>query len=169
VFSRGRGILFDRMDRIFKINRRWHPRWLVALRDDSVCGGVCPQGGSFVSRRVRRNSGNSATVTDRRYVGIMEPWRASGKSGAGVELGWGGVGVLVMLNPMSIRYPADLPITARREEIVAAIRGNWVLDLATETCSEGSQRDRHFILLSRGSGRVGARRGAETGVRGSDC
>ena len=51
-----------------------------------------------------------------------------------------------MLNPKSIRYPADLPIKARREEIVAAIRGNWVLDLATETCSEGSQRDRHFIF-----------------------
>lgn len=52
-----------------------------------------------------------------------------------------------MLNLMSIRYPADLPITARRQEIVAAIRGHQVLDLATETCSEGSQRDRHFILL----------------------
>ena len=46
---------------------------------------------------------------------------------------------------MSIRYPADLPITARRGEIAGAIRGNWVLDLATEMCSEGSQRDRHFI------------------------
>ena len=62
-------------------------------------------------------------------------------------VGWGRVGVLVMLNPMSIRYPADLPITARREEMVAAIRGNWLLDLATETCSEGLQRDRQFILL----------------------
>jgi hypothetical protein len=135
------------MDRIFKINRRWHPRWLVALRDDSVCGGVCAQGGSFVSRRVRRNSGNSATVTDRRYVGIMEAWRASGKSGVGVELGvgWFRVGVLVMLNPMSIRYPADLPITARREEIVGAIRGNQVLILAGETGADASQRDRQFI------------------------
>lgn len=27
-----------------------------------------------------------------------------------------------MLNPMSIRYPADLPITAKREEIMGAIR-----------------------------------------------
>ena len=81
----------------------------------------------------------------------MEAWRASGKSGVGVELGWGGVGVLVMLNLMSIRYPADLPITARREEIVAAIRGNWVLDLATETCSEGSQRDRHEWHSIKGS------------------
>ena len=55
----------------------------------------------------------------------------------GVELGvgWFRVGVLVMLNPMSIRYPADLPITARREEIVAAIRGNQVLILAGETGS----------------------------------
>jgi len=53
-----------------------------------------------------------------------------------------------MLNPMSTRYPADLPITARREEMVAAIRGNWVLDLATETCSEGLQRDRHFIFYN---------------------
>ena len=50
-----------------------------------------------------------------------------------------------MLNPMSTRYPADLPITARREEMVAAIRGNQVLILAGETCSEGLQRDRHFI------------------------
>jgi ATP-dependent helicase HrpA len=40
-----------------------------------------------------------------------------------------------MLNPMSIRYPADLPITARREEIVGAIRGNQVLILAGETGS----------------------------------
>ena len=31
--------------------------------------------------------------------------------------------------------PADLPITARREEIVAAIRGNQVLSLAGETGS----------------------------------
>lgn len=37
--------------------------------------------------------------------------------------------------PMPIRYPADLPITARREEIVAAIRGNQVLILAGETGS----------------------------------
>ncbi len=50
-------------------------------------------------------------------------------------VGWFRVGVLVMLNPMSIRYPADLPITARREEIVAAIRGNQVLILAGETGS----------------------------------
>ncbi len=37
--------------------------------------------------------------------------------------------------PLPIRYPADLPITARREEIVAAIRGNQVLILAGETGS----------------------------------
>jgi hypothetical protein len=84
-------------------------------------------------------------------VAAESEFRAPGgrrKKGEGVELG---VGVLVMLNPMSIRYPADLPITARREEIVAAIRGNWVLDLATETCSEGSQRDRHFIFAVEGT------------------
>jgi ATP-dependent helicase HrpA len=40
-----------------------------------------------------------------------------------------------MLNPMSIRYPADLPTTARREEIVGAIRANQVLILAGETGS----------------------------------
>ena len=56
------------------------------------------------------------------------------------------VGVLVMLNPKSIRYPADLPITARREEIVAAIRGNQVLILAGETGSEASQVDRFLFL-----------------------
>jgi hypothetical protein len=53
-----------------------------------------------------------------------------------------------MLNPMSIRYPADLPITARREEIVGAIRGNQVLILAGETEADASQRDRHFILMT---------------------
>ena len=67
----------------------------------------------------------------------MEGSRGCGKSGVGVEMGvgWFRVGVLVMLNPMSIRYPADLPITARREEIVGAIRGNQVLILAGETGS----------------------------------
>lgn len=40
-----------------------------------------------------------------------------------------------MLNPKMIRYPADLPITARREEIVGAIRGHQVLILAGETGS----------------------------------
>ena len=34
-----------------------------------------------------------------------------------------------------IRYPADLPITARRDEIVAAIRDHQVLILAGETGS----------------------------------
>ena len=35
----------------------------------------------------------------------------------------------------TIRYPADLPITARREEIVAAIRGGQVVVVAGETGS----------------------------------
>ena len=56
-----------------------------------------------------------------------------------------------MLNPMSTRYPADLPITARREEMVAAIRGNQVLILAGETCSEVLQRDRHEWHSIKGS------------------
>jgi hypothetical protein len=55
-----------------------------------------------------------------------------------------------MLNPMSIRYPADLPITARREEIVAAIRGNQVLILAGETGVEVLQADRSFLLSDQG-------------------
>jgi ATP-dependent helicase HrpA len=55
--------------------------------------------------------------------------------GVEVGVGWFRVGVLVMLNPRAIRYAADLPITARREEIVAAIRGNQVLILAGETGS----------------------------------
>ena len=37
--------------------------------------------------------------------------------------------------PAAIRYPADLPITARREEIVAAIRQHQVIILAGETGS----------------------------------
>lgn len=37
--------------------------------------------------------------------------------------------------PPTIRYPADLPITARREEIVAAIRDHQVIILAGETGS----------------------------------
>ena len=37
--------------------------------------------------------------------------------------------------PLPIRYPADLPITARREEIVAAIRKHQVVILAGETGS----------------------------------
>jgi hypothetical protein len=53
-----------------------------------------------------------------------------------------------MLNPNSIRYPADLPITARREEILGAIRGNQVLILAGVTGSEASQADRFLFWLT---------------------
>ncbi|WP_082408114.1 hypothetical protein [Verrucomicrobium spinosum] len=35
----------------------------------------------------------------------------------------------------AIRYPADLPITARREEILATIRSHQVVVLAGETGS----------------------------------
>lgn len=48
---------------------------------------------------------------------------------------WFRVRVPAMPIPLPIRYPADLPITARREEIVTAIRENQVLILAGETGS----------------------------------
>jgi ATP-dependent helicase HrpA len=59
-------------------------------------------------------------------------------------VGWVRLGVPALLNPKSIRYPADLPITARREEIVAAIRGHQVLILAGET---GSGKTRQWPIV----------------------
>jgi ATP-dependent helicase HrpA len=57
-----------------------------------------------------------------------------------------------MLNPMSIRYPADLPITARWEEIVGAIRGNQVLILAGETGSGKTTQLPKMCLDAAGDG-----------------
>ena len=56
-----------------------------------------------------------------------------------------------------IRYPADLPITARREDILAAIRANQVVVLAGETGSGKTTQLPKMCLevLGDGPGRIG--------------
>ena len=77
----------------------------------------------------------------------MEGSRGCGKSGVGVELGvgWFRVGVLVMLNPMSIRYSAA---HGEAGADCGAIRGNQVLILAGETGADASQADRFLFWLT---------------------
>src|SRR5688500_15707772 len=69
----------------------------------------------------------------------------------------------------TIRYPEDLPITARREEIVAAMRGHQVVVVAGETGS-GKTTQLPKMCLAAGlaeKGRIGCtqpRRGAALSV-----
>lgn len=54
--------------------------------------------------------------------------------------------------PAAIRYPADLPITSRRDEIVAAIRRNQVVILAGETGSGKTTQLPKMCLEAAGEG-----------------